>query len=453
MKKLLFLLITSSVFLTSCSDSSTSNNCGDSVVDIGEECDGENFSGSDCKTIGYHDGNLACGDDCKLILDDCELVGQCGDEKMQVDYEECDGINLNSKTCATLLLGGGTLKCSTECMFDTSQCENDGICGNGILEGSESCDSTNLNNQNCITRDYYSGNLTCNNCEFDETDCILSGMCGDGLIQDNHNEECDGENFGDNYCGSLGFYGGDLICDNCVIDTTDCISEVSGECSDPLPIFSLPFIHSHSTFQLPSSTDNPCTVFTGTGNQMVYTLEVKAGIYYEASLNVPYNDAWISVLSTCLASTSCISHTYDNPPAYFTPNADSTYFILVDHTENSTEHDYTLTVREVTPPCPLNSGWPCTCDIYGSCNDGSLCTHISTLNDTGLGVCTPECDNDIPSDPACSDTIYNGNQSCTLGDTGTGTGYCGIFDCNLEEKSCPYDQSCKVFYNLDLCWP
>ena len=66
------------------------DNCGNGLIDSGEQCDGANLAGQDCVGLGYLAGTLACGGDC---------------------------------------------------LFDTSACSNS-ICGNGLIEGSEQCDGS-----------------------------------------------------------------------------------------------------------------------------------------------------------------------------------------------------------------------------------------------------------------------------------------------------------------------
>ena len=48
-------------------------------------------------------------------------VPGCGDGVIQ-SGEECDGSNLNGKSCSTQGFSGGTLSCNSNCTFNTSQC-------------------------------------------------------------------------------------------------------------------------------------------------------------------------------------------------------------------------------------------------------------------------------------------------------------------------------------------
>lgn len=48
-------------------------------------------------------------------------IAICGDGNVDTG-ENCDGTNLDNKTCVSLGYGGGTLSCDISCSFDTSQC-------------------------------------------------------------------------------------------------------------------------------------------------------------------------------------------------------------------------------------------------------------------------------------------------------------------------------------------
>ena len=95
--------------------------CGDSVVDDGEECD---------------DGNL---DDDDACTSQC-LTAVCGDGIVQTGVEACDGAELGGETCASLGFSGGQLGCLDTCTHDTSNCAK---CGDGEVDDGEECDDGN----------------------------------------------------------------------------------------------------------------------------------------------------------------------------------------------------------------------------------------------------------------------------------------------------------------------
>src|SRR5690349_6118545 len=80
--------------------------CGNGVVDKGEQCD---------------DGNLVDEDGCTST---CEL-NVCGDGFLDQGVEECDLV-VKGKSCADFGFAGGTLSCSASCKVDTSGCSGVG---------------------------------------------------------------------------------------------------------------------------------------------------------------------------------------------------------------------------------------------------------------------------------------------------------------------------------------
>lgn len=191
-------------------------------------------SGGHCMIVckdGYEnrDGDMSNG---------CELpTFQCGDGVLQ-SGEDCDGAIFRnpSLTCEDLThVKGttGTVSCNN-CKIDSSNCKkpsSSGTCGNGKIELGEECDgdaveatcnyALNLDNTLIV-----SGKVTCHsNCTLNADDC---SYCGDGKV--NGDEECDKNDgispvFGDkNSCESLpGFSTGKLSCtSDCKLDTSQC---------------------------------------------------------------------------------------------------------------------------------------------------------------------------------------------------------------------------------------
>ncbi len=101
--------------------------CGNDVVEAGEECDGTDLDNETCLTLGYYGGDLSCTDQCEFDLTDCEAAGWCGDGVLQEAEEECDGTEWGTITeCADLDgFTGGDLSCAADCTFDTSLCTSD----------------------------------------------------------------------------------------------------------------------------------------------------------------------------------------------------------------------------------------------------------------------------------------------------------------------------------------
>ena len=193
--------------------------CGDDALDTGngETCDGNEFGGETCTTIGYHGGYLQCTADCTLDTTVCEESGACGDGVIQPNYGEvCDTDDLAGETCASLGFTEGTLACSDACAYDLSGCVSG--CGNGLVEVGETCDDGNPGSgDGCDADCAVEEGWECDDLE--PSGC--APICGDGLIVGE--ETCEGADLGGATCGSLGFPGGALACGaDCRLDTTGC---------------------------------------------------------------------------------------------------------------------------------------------------------------------------------------------------------------------------------------
>ncbi len=219
------------------SDCEAAGRCGDGSIQggFGEVCDGAELAGATCESLGYHGGTLACASDClSFNLTSCEAQGRCGDALIQTNHGEvCDGTLFGGETCVTQGYYGGTLACSSNCLFlDLTSCAETGQCGDGLIQVAfgEVCDGAQLNGQTCEGRGYYGGTLACNaNCQgFNEGQCL--GRCGDGVVQTANGEQCEGSDVGGQTCAGLGFYEGTLACNpaTCRFVTTNC----TGSCGD-----------------------------------------------------------------------------------------------------------------------------------------------------------------------------------------------------------------------------
>ncbi len=144
-----------------------SGDCGNGVVEAGEECDGVSLGGAGCSDVGFFGGALRCTSSC---LYDTRLCDRCGDGIVDVDLgEECDGDNLAGVTCDELIAGStsGTPGCDGRCQRTAGSCAT---CGNGFREGGEQCDGTDVGTATCATLGYNAGSIGC-----DLETCVLSG--------------------------------------------------------------------------------------------------------------------------------------------------------------------------------------------------------------------------------------------------------------------------------------
>ncbi len=224
--------------------------CGNGILEDGEECDGLDFGGRTCESLGLGQGTLVCTKDCRIDSSGC-VSSTCGDGV--ADHgEDCDGDDLRGKDCESLGYAGGVLSCDGECRFDTTGCYVLETCGNGELDPGEECDEgednsdttpnacrTNCSLPRCgdgILDDQFgeecddgasNSDTTPNACR---TDCSLP-VCGDGILDDQFGEECDGAVPSGTSCQTLGFGHGDLKCTpDCRLDTSLCSAGgVTGE--------------------------------------------------------------------------------------------------------------------------------------------------------------------------------------------------------------------------------
>ncbi len=157
----------------------------------------------------------------------------CGNERKQ-SGEDCDGTDLNDKTCEDLGFGPGLLSCKPDCDdFDRAGCAAPEGCGNGTIEGVEICDGADLDGKNCEDLGLGAGFLSClSNCgDFDISLCSPPPDCGDN-DKNGSAELCDGDDFGGLTCERMGFTGGDLVCagDCLSIDRSGCVDECVPSC-------------------------------------------------------------------------------------------------------------------------------------------------------------------------------------------------------------------------------
>jgi hypothetical protein len=85
----------------------------------------------------FEDGRLGCADDCSDFSTD--LCFTCGNSYKETP-EECDGSDFGGKSCVSLGYSGGTLACTSFCRYNITDCESrtnpGGIAGSGNSGGS-----------------------------------------------------------------------------------------------------------------------------------------------------------------------------------------------------------------------------------------------------------------------------------------------------------------------------
>jgi hypothetical protein len=161
--------------------------CGNDVIEGSEECDGTDLGGNDCTTIGqgFTGGELACTDYCMFDTSGCTTDTECGNGVIDPG-EECDGTDLGGNDCTDVgNFTGGTLGCTDTCTYDTSQCEVSEDCGNGVIDAGEECDGTDLGGNDCTdVGDFTGGTLDCAvDCTFDTTECVSGQTASEQIAE------------------------------------------------------------------------------------------------------------------------------------------------------------------------------------------------------------------------------------------------------------------------------
>jgi hypothetical protein len=103
--------------------------CGNGIKEPGEQCDGDDFGGSNAcppgsPTGAFVNGNgaqLICTPECRIDTSQCPGGDRCGDGLVS-GPEECDGEDVLDQTCASLGLPPGTLRCTPQCLLDRDGC-------------------------------------------------------------------------------------------------------------------------------------------------------------------------------------------------------------------------------------------------------------------------------------------------------------------------------------------
>jgi hypothetical protein len=205
--------------------------CGNGIIEGNEICDRNAFPPMEACPANTVPAILSCKDDCSGIINSvfCDPIPEtCGNAQIDTG-EECDGNQLNNRTCETFLGLGttGSLKCTAACKYDLTDCKVPSVCGNGIIEGDEICDKNAFPQMNECPAGTVPAVLSC------KDDCSgivntvfcdpIPSSCGNGQIDSG--EECDGSQFNNRTCETFLGVGstGTLKCTGaCKYDLTEC---------------------------------------------------------------------------------------------------------------------------------------------------------------------------------------------------------------------------------------
>ncbi|NVB38870.1 hypothetical protein G6O69_13595 [Pseudenhygromyxa sp. WMMC2535] len=203
--------------------------CGDGLAEGDEACDGEDLAGQTCVSLGYTLGELACRENCTLDQSGCYVDAVCGNGTREGN-EECDGDDLDGLTCANIDdFVGGELACNEDCSLLVYACL---VVGEG-----ESCDSDadcEETAPNCVDGACWNGSEgdPCNYVgECPDASCV-NNQCWDGSEGDPCNNPTDCSEFVlfcvEHLCqtgepGSPCVINADCVSDSCDVDTFTCL--------------------------------------------------------------------------------------------------------------------------------------------------------------------------------------------------------------------------------------
>lgn len=206
----------------------TNDVCGDGVVGVSEECDGEDIGGATCAASGcLGEGTPTCTSSCTLDYSDCKA----GDDQFEFRFDlQTDEYGVETYWSLTnpegtqILYGGpfGSLQTYTEvaCLpiperdedcyvFELLDTAGDGICCN-FGEGDFSLFVNDVEDT-CTDPVFVSSSKhdICPN-NWPSESCEVQEYCGDGIIQEN--EVCDSDAINNASCADRQCYGGTPTC-------------------------------------------------------------------------------------------------------------------------------------------------------------------------------------------------------------------------------------------------
>ncbi len=196
-----------------CDSNCRATGCGNGLVTMGEECDDGNDNAND-NCINCR--NASCGDDvcnggencgsCAADCGDCPGMPECGNGVIDPG-EECDDGNTvatdNCVDCRNATCGDRTCNGDENCQSceaDCGACPETAACGNGTREPGEECDDGNsvatdfcIECRNAACPDgTCNGDENCQSCEADCGGCPAVAACGNGVREPE--EGCDDGN-------------------------------------------------------------------------------------------------------------------------------------------------------------------------------------------------------------------------------------------------------------------
>ena len=171
--RLLLLIFTVTTILVGCEVPGRDDpGCGDGIREAKEACDGSDLGEQNCYTLGFLDytAPLKCTAGCTFDTQACGA--RCGDGIIEPQYENCEGDDFGGYTCESLGSAGGQLVCNERCLIDTTEC--DPFCGDGRIDSpQEACDGSSIPPESsCRNLGFFSGRARCTpECTLDSSPC------------------------------------------------------------------------------------------------------------------------------------------------------------------------------------------------------------------------------------------------------------------------------------------
>ena len=221
------VLLALAVALVGCAEPDTSARCGDNEVNLtNEDCDGNDLDDMGCEDLDFTGGTLACTDDCEFDTSDCEGCEpdcdgrDCGDDGCGGSCGEC-GLG---ETCSADGLCEG--ECTPDC--DGRDCGDDGCSGScGSCDAGETCSAAGVCEGEC-TPDCTGLDCGDDGCGGSCGDCDAGETCEEGLCVGECTPDCTDLECGDDGCGGS--------CGDCADDETceegTCVGDCVPDCTD-----------------------------------------------------------------------------------------------------------------------------------------------------------------------------------------------------------------------------
>ena len=175
--------------------------CGNSRIEIGEECDdGERKNGDGCNRYCLIEENWECAGQPSVCEKDEEEMSInnpiCGNGQKE-QGEECDDSNKSPfDGCSASCTEEDGWDCHNTFQNTPSKCVKKNTCGDGKFDpdNGESCDDGNKNNfDGCLENCKIVNGFECHiNNEGEKSACRKK--CGNGKLESGNNEQCDDGN-------------------------------------------------------------------------------------------------------------------------------------------------------------------------------------------------------------------------------------------------------------------